>query len=50
MPRSPGASTSLLRGWDQGLTAGEWIGLALRLLGPVLPSLAVLTLRGRIRR
>jgi uncharacterized protein YjbI with pentapeptide repeats len=45
------AATSLLRGSDQALTpTGEWIELVLRFLGPVLLGLAVLALRGRVRR
>jgi hypothetical protein len=35
------AATSLLRGPDEALTAlGEWLYMALRLLGPVLLGLA----------
>jgi uncharacterized protein YjbI with pentapeptide repeats len=45
------AATSLLRGSDQALTpTGEWIELVLRFLGPLLLGLAVLALRGRVRR
>lgn len=45
------AATSLLRGPEQKLTAtGEWIELALRFTGPVLFGLAILALRGRVRR
>jgi hypothetical protein len=45
------AATALLRGPDQPLTAlGEWLYMALRLLGPVLLGLAILALRGRVKR
>lgn len=45
------ATTSLLRGPERPLTApGEWLHLALRLLGPVLIALAVLALRNRAKR
>ncbi|WP_157995960.1 pentapeptide repeat-containing protein [Thermomonospora amylolytica] len=45
------AATSLLRGTDQALTpTGEWIELGVRFLGPVLLGLALLALRGRVRR
>jgi hypothetical protein len=45
------AATALLRGPDRPLTAyGEWLHLALRLVGPVLLGLAVLSIRGRVKR
>ncbi|MCW2914988.1 MAG: hypothetical protein JWN52_3056 [Actinomycetia bacterium] len=45
------AATSFLRGTDQTLsTAGQWMELALRLIGPLLFGLAVLALRGRVKR
>jgi hypothetical protein len=45
------AATSVLRGPEQRLTpAGEWIELVLRFTGPVLFGLAVLALRGRVKR
>lgn len=45
------ASTALLRGPDVKLTgAGEVVHISLRLLGPVLLGLAVLSIRGRVRR
>jgi uncharacterized protein YjbI with pentapeptide repeats len=46
------ATTALLRGPDvQPLTAvGEWVQIALRLIGPVLLGLAVLSVRGRVKR
>jgi len=45
------AATALLRGPDRPLTAlGEWLYLALRLTGPVLLGLAVLSIRGRVKR
>jgi uncharacterized protein YjbI with pentapeptide repeats len=46
------ATTALLRGPDAGaLTAvGEWLQIALRLIGPVLLGLAVLSVRGRVKR
>jgi hypothetical protein len=45
------AATSLLRGPEQDLTpAGEWIELVLRFTGPVLFGLALLAVRGRVRR
>ncbi|WP_067486022.1 pentapeptide repeat-containing protein [Actinomadura hibisca] len=45
------AATSFLRGPEQKLTAtGEWIELVLRFTGPVLFGLAVLALRGRVKR
>jgi uncharacterized protein YjbI with pentapeptide repeats len=44
-------ATALLRGPDRQLTAlGEWLHLALRLTGPVLLGLAVLSIRGRVKR
>jgi uncharacterized protein YjbI with pentapeptide repeats len=45
------AATSLLRGGDAALTpAGEWIELVLRLVAPLLLALALLAIRGRVRR
>ncbi|MFI6522835.1 pentapeptide repeat-containing protein [Spirillospora sp. NPDC050679] len=45
------AATSFLRGPEQKLTAtGEWIELVLRFAGPVLFGLALLALRGRVKR
>ena len=46
------ATTALLRGPDsRALTAvGEWLQIALRLAGPVLLGLAVLSVRGRVKR
>jgi len=45
------SATALLRGPDRPLTpAGEWVETGIRLTGPVLLGLAVLSLRGRIRR
>jgi hypothetical protein len=44
--------TALLRGPEvPSLSAvGEWLHIALRLLGPVLLGLAVLSVRGRVKR
>ena len=45
------SATALLRGPDRALTPlGEWLEIALRFLGPVLLGLAVLSVRGRVRR
>lgn len=45
------SAMSLVRGTDEPLTpTGEWVALALRLLGPLLFGLALLALRGRVRR
>lgn len=45
------SAMSLVRGTDEALTpTGEWAALALRLLGPLLFGLALLALRGRVRR
>jgi hypothetical protein len=46
------ATTALLRGPDvRALTPiGEWLQIALRLIGPVLLGLAVLSVRGRVKR
>jgi uncharacterized protein YjbI with pentapeptide repeats len=46
------ATTALLRGPAEGdLTeTGEWLQIALRLVGPVLLGLAVLSVRGRVKR
>ena len=45
------SATALLRGPDRALTPlGEWLNMGLRLAGPVLVGLAVLALRGRVKR
>jgi hypothetical protein len=45
------SATALLRGPDRALTPlGEWLEIGLRFLGPVLLGLAVLSVRGRVRR
>jgi hypothetical protein len=46
------AITALLRGPDPRAltTVGEWLSIALRLVGPVLFGLAVLSVRGRVKR
>lgn len=45
------SAMSLLRGTDERLTpTGEWVAMVLRLLGPLLFGLALLALRGRVRR
>jgi hypothetical protein len=45
------SATALLRGPDRALTPlGEWLEIALRFLGPVLLGLAVVSVRGRVRR
>jgi hypothetical protein len=45
------SATALLQGADQALTPfGEWLHIGLRLAGPVLLGLAVLALRGRVKR
>jgi uncharacterized protein YjbI with pentapeptide repeats len=46
------ATTALLRGPDPRAltTVGEWQLIALRLIGPVLLGLAVLSVRGRVKR
>jgi len=45
------SATALLRGPDRALTPlGEWLNMGLRLVGPVLVGLAVLALRGRVKR
>jgi hypothetical protein len=45
------SATALLRGPDRPLTPlGEWLDIALRFVGPVLLGLAVLSVRGRVRR
>jgi hypothetical protein len=45
------SATALLRGPDRPLTPiGEWLHMGLRLAGPVLLALAVLALRGRVKR
>jgi hypothetical protein len=44
-------ATALLLGPDRSLTPlGEWLEITLRFLGPVLFGLAVLSVRGRVRR
>jgi uncharacterized protein YjbI with pentapeptide repeats len=44
-------STSLLRGPDRPVTvAGEWTRAVLRFLGPTLLALALVSLRGRLKR
>jgi uncharacterized protein YjbI with pentapeptide repeats len=55
LPRALGYSaevaTSLLRGPDRPVTAaGEWTQAILRWLGPALFALALLSLRGRVKR
>ena len=45
------SATALLRGPDRPLTPlGEWVEIGLRFAGPVLLGLAVLSVRGRVRR
>ena len=45
------STTSLFRPPDQPLTtAGEWLNMVLRLLGPLFFGLALLSLRGRVKR
>jgi uncharacterized protein YjbI with pentapeptide repeats len=45
------AATAVLAGPDARLTAfGEWLQIGLRLLGPALLGLALLAIRGRVRR
>jgi uncharacterized protein YjbI with pentapeptide repeats len=45
------SATALLRGPDRPLTPlGEWTEILLRFLGPVLFGLAVLSVRGRVKR
>jgi hypothetical protein len=45
------STTALLRGITEPLTtAGEWAVTALRLLGPLLLGLMILSLRGRVKR
>jgi hypothetical protein len=45
------STVSVLRGPDRALTLpGRWTQMSLRVLGPVLFGLAVLSLRGRVRR
>jgi uncharacterized protein YjbI with pentapeptide repeats len=45
------SATALLRGPDRALTpVGEWLEIGLRFAGPVLLGLAVLSVRGRVRR
>ena len=45
------SATALLRGVDQPLTPiGRWCQTALRLVGPILFGLALLSLRGRTKR
>jgi hypothetical protein len=43
--------TSLLHAPDVALTsAGEWLSIGLRLLGPLFFGLMILSLRGRVHR
>jgi hypothetical protein len=45
------SATALLRGPDRLLTpVGEWLDIGLRFAGPLLLGLAVLSVRGRVRR
>jgi hypothetical protein len=45
------STTSLLRAPERPLTvAGEWLQIGLRLLGPLFFGLALLSLRGRVKR
>jgi hypothetical protein len=45
------SATALLRGPDRALTPlGEWLEIGLRFAGPVLLALAVVSVRGRVRR
>ena len=45
------AAAALLRGPDRPLTPlGEWLHLGVRLVGPVLLGLTVLSVRGRVKR
>jgi uncharacterized protein YjbI with pentapeptide repeats len=45
------SATALLRGPDRPLTPlGEWLEIGLRFTGPVLLGLALLSVRGRVRR
>jgi hypothetical protein len=45
------SATALLRGPDRALTPlGEWLDIGLRFAGPVLLGLAILSVRGRVRR
>jgi hypothetical protein len=45
------SATALLCGPDRALTPlGEWLEIGLRFAGPVLLGLAVLSVRGRVRR
>jgi uncharacterized protein YjbI with pentapeptide repeats len=45
------SATALLRGPDRPLTPlGEWVEISLRFVGPLLLGLAVLSVRGRVRR
>ena len=45
------SATSLLHGPDRALyAAGDWTQAGLRLLGPALFGLAVISLRGRVKR
>jgi uncharacterized protein YjbI with pentapeptide repeats len=45
------SATALLRGPDRALTPlGEWLEIGLRFVGPVLLGLAVVSVRGRVRR
>jgi uncharacterized protein YjbI with pentapeptide repeats len=45
------SATALLRGPERALTPlGEWLEIGLRFAGPVLVALAILSVRGRVRR
>jgi hypothetical protein len=45
------SATALLRGPDRALTPlGEWVEIGLRFAGPLLLGLAILSVRGRVRR
>lgn len=45
------AAAALLRDPDRTLTPlGEWLHLGVRLVGPVLLGLTVLSIRGRVKR
>jgi len=45
------STTTLFRAPERSLTlAGEWLQIGLRLLGPLFFGLAVLSLRGRVKR
>ncbi len=45
------STTSLLRASERSLTlVGEWLQIGLRLLGPLFFGLALLSMRGRVKR